>query len=289
LHQRAAISSDVTAANSARERYDATMQLGLEHLLAPGSRAMVLQPHYDDAALSCGGTAALIAKAGRTDILTVFASELVPEMVGDFAAGKHQRWRLEDPDLVVAIRRAEDARAAAVLGCNVRWLGLPDAIYRGDNYTSDDALFGPLHPDDWDLAAHLALEVRGLPEWSDEAAVFVPLAIGTHADHQLVFETGRILARQGHKVLAYEDAPYVIHSPAGLEPRLLQVGDSLGPPILIPIGQVLETKIEAVGCYASQIPVIFRFTDDYAAALRDFAQERGGQMGPAERFWPVRS
>ena len=31
----------------------------------------------------------------------------------------------------------EDADAALALGAELRWLGLPDAIYRGDRYTSD--------------------------------------------------------------------------------------------------------------------------------------------------------
>lgn len=265
------------------------MQPTVGGLFAPGARALILQPHYDDAALSCGGAAAKIAQLGRADVLTVFASELVPAMVGDFAAWKHARWRIDDPDRLVAARREEDAQAAAVLGCGLRWLGLPDAIYRGENYSSDAALFGPMHPDEWELAEHLALEVRGLPEWADDATVFVPLGVGMHVDHQLVFETGRILARSGARVLAYEDSPYVIHTPPGLEARLAQIGDALEAPILLPIADVLETKIKAIGCYVSQVPVIFRFTADYAAAVRDFAAERGGGLGPAERFWPLKN
>lgn len=252
-------------------------------------RALVLQPHYDDAALSCGGVAALVAADGRADIVTVFASEIVPEMVGDFAAWKHARWNLEDPDEVVRARRAEDACAAAVLNCGVRWLGYPDAIYRGDNYSSDPQLFGTLHPDEPELAQFLANEVRGLPEWSAEATVFVPLAIGSHVDHQLVFEAGRVLAAQGVEVYAYEDCPYAIHTPRGLEERLTAIGHALDPPMLVPIAEVLETKIRAIGCYASQVPVIFRFTDDYAGAMRNFAAERGGAVGPAERLWPLRA
>jgi len=265
------------------------MQLTVGGLFAPGARALILQPHYDDAALSCGGAAAKIAQLGQADILTVFASELAPGMVGDFAAWKHERWRIEDPDQLVAARREEDAQAAAVLGCRLRWLGFPDAIYRGENYGSDLELFGLMHPDEQVLVEHLALEVRGLPEWSPDATVLVPLGIGMHVDHQLVFETGRILAQNGVRVLAYEDAPYVIHTPLGLEERLAQVGDALEAPILVPISDVLETKIEAIGCYASQVPVIFRFTADYAAAVRGFAVERGGALGPAERFWPLRA
>src|SRR5688500_18662938 len=104
--------------------------------------AIFVQPHYDDVPLSCGGTVARLAERGDCpSIVTVFASELVDAMVGEFAAWKHSRWKLTDPDAVVEARRAEDAAAARTLGCTVRWLGWPDAIYRGDRYRSDAELF----------------------------------------------------------------------------------------------------------------------------------------------------
>src|SRR3712207_8992516 len=100
--------------------------------------ALFIQPHYDDVPLSCGGTLALMAEqGGKPHMITVFASELVDEMVGEFAAWKHSRWKVSDAEQVLAVRRAEDGEAARVLGCGVRWLGLPDAIYRGDRYNSD--------------------------------------------------------------------------------------------------------------------------------------------------------
>ena len=95
-------------------------------------------------------------------MVTVFASELLPQMVGEFAAWKHERWKLTDPDRVLEARRAKDAAAARALGCDVRWLGLPDAIYR-DRYTSDHELFGPLPTEEQEPASHLAEEIRHLP------------------------------------------------------------------------------------------------------------------------------
>ena len=47
--------------------------------------AIFVQPHYDDVPLSCGGTVALAAVQGqRPAIVTVFASELLDEMVREF-------------------------------------------------------------------------------------------------------------------------------------------------------------------------------------------------------------
>jgi LmbE family N-acetylglucosaminyl deacetylase len=61
----------------------------------------------------------------------------------------------------------------------------------------------------------------------------------------------------------------------------------VGDPVLVPIGATLEQRLEATACYASQVPVIFRFTQDFRSAVTGFAQDVGGQLGPAERFWPI--
>lgn len=256
-------------------------------MLPPPRPVLFLQPHYDDVALSCGGVAAAWSAAGvPSNIVTVFASEIVHAMVGEFAAWKHSRWQLDDPDTVHAARREEDQLAARRLGCGIRWLGLPDAIYRGDRYTSDAALYGPLHPEEFGLADHLALELRQLPEWPEGCQVFVPLAGGDHVDHQLVFEAGARLARAGVEVWAYEDLPYGIHSPQAVLRRAEQLAGRIGPAVAQPLGPHLATKLQAVAAYASQLPVIFRFTGDFAASMRDHANAVGGGE-PAERFWRV--
>ncbi|GBD48567.1 PIG-L deacetylase family protein [Methylopila sp. Yamaguchi] len=254
------------------------------------ARSLFVSPHYDDVPLSCGGVVAALAERGWAPrMVTVFASELVDAMVGEFAAWKHARWRLEEPDSVLSTRRAEDAAAAKTLGCEARWLGLPDAIYRGDRYTSDQELFGRLHAEEEELGEVLADELTQLPEWRDGDRVFVPLGIGSHVDHQLVFEAGRRLARRGVEVFAYEDCPYAIHTPEGVDRRLDAVRDHVAEPVLVPIGAAIEPRLDAIACYRSQIPVIFRFTDDFRSAVRAFALDRGGLRGPAERFWPVLS
>jgi LmbE family N-acetylglucosaminyl deacetylase len=250
--------------------------------------ALFLQPHYDDVALSCGATAATWAAAGcEPCIVTVFASELVDGMVGEFAERKHLRWNLSDLGEVHATRRNEDARAAQALGCAIRWLGLPDAIYRGDRYTSEASLYGTPHPEELPLADHLAEEILLLPEWRAGSQVFVPLGVGEHVDHQLVFETGRRLARRGVPVWAYEDLPYAIHTPQALAARLDKVGEAVHRPVVVPAPDTLETKLAAIAAYASQLPVIFRFTNDFRAAIRTHAMTVGGGQGPAERFWRV--
>jgi LmbE family N-acetylglucosaminyl deacetylase len=232
---------------------------------------------------------ALMADQGsKPRMITVFASELVNEMVGEFAASKHSRWKVTDAEQVLAVRRAEDAKAAGVLGCSVRWLGLPDAIYRAGQYNSDSELFGVLQDEEVELAEHPVDEIRHLPEWDEDTRVFVPLGAGNHVDHQLVFEAGRRLASGRVKVYAYEDCPYAIHTPGGVSARLAILGDAVGEPFTVPIGAMLEQRLEAIACYRTQVSVIFRFTSDFREAIGDFARAPGGAHGSAERFWPVR-
>jgi LmbE family N-acetylglucosaminyl deacetylase len=89
------------------------------------------------------------------------------------------------------------------------------------------------------------------------------------------------------EVYAYEDCPYAIHTPEGRRTRLAALDGKVGEPVLVPIGETLEQRLEAIACYASQVPVIFRFTQDFRSSLTDFTREVGGELGPAERFWPV--
>ncbi len=252
------------------------------------STSIFLSPHYDDGVLSCGGTIASLALAGRPPVVvTVFGGEVLEELVGDFAHTKHARWGFARADDVLEVRRREDATAAAILGCRTRWLGYFDAIYRGDRYAATAELYGKPTSVEDGLPQLIAGEVLSLPEWEPGATVYVPLAIGNHVDHQLTFAAGRVLARQGVTVFAYEDCPYAIHTPSGVAERLAQVDRQVGEQTLIAIGPTLELRIAAIAAYTSQVPVIFRFTQDMPGAMTAHALRTGGALGPAERFWRV--
>lgn len=250
--------------------------------------AIFLSSHYDDVALSCGGTVASLADRGRNPlIVTVFGGEVTDDVLGDFARSKHARWGLTDMDAVRQQRQVEDTAAAAALGADTRWLGFPDAIYRGDRYGADPELYGAPRDVERPLAELVAAEVRQLPEWGPDADVYVPLGAGRHVDHQLVFLTGQVLAASGVHVLAYEDCPYVIHTPAGLDRRLEDVGVALGRAEYLSIDGALDRRLDAIAAYTTQVPVVFRFTDDFRASVRGFSCGLGTGGKPVERFWPV--
>jgi LmbE family N-acetylglucosaminyl deacetylase len=258
-----------------------------QHAIAPGP-AIFFSPHYDDVALSCGGTAAQYADEGHAPvIMTVFGGETLDELLTDFAAWKHMRWGMASVDAVREQRQSEDCAAAAILGCRTRWLDYPDAIYRADRYRSDLELFGMVQAIELQLVDLIVDEVRSAPEWNDQTTVYVPLGIGDHVDQQLIYAAGRRLAAGGVRVFAYEDCPYAMHTPAGVQRRLAALAGEVGPVEVVDIGATLGRRISAIMAYRSQVPAIFRFTADIGAVVDVHARRAGGSLGPAEWFWPL--
>ena len=91
-----------------------------------------LSPHYDDAAVSCGGTIHRQHRTGRRVlVITIFAAPPDPdEPLSSMALGLHRHMGCEDDP--VSIRREEDRSAMARLGAESRRLEFQDCIYRGD-------------------------------------------------------------------------------------------------------------------------------------------------------------
>jgi LmbE family N-acetylglucosaminyl deacetylase len=254
----------------------------------PSGAAIFLSPHYDDVVLSCGGTVARLADGGYTPVIvTIFAGAILDELLTEFATWKHTRWGIASVDDVQAQRQAEDLAAATILGCRTQWLGFPDAIYRANRYSSDTELFGSVHTTEAGLIDLIAGEIRSLPEWRDAIKIYVPLGIGDHVDHQLVYAVGRQLAAGGARVFAYEDCPYAIHTPAAVDRRLAMLAGEVGSAEYVAIDTAIERRISAIHAYRSQLPVIFRFTNDVVTTVLAHARRIGGAIGSAERFWPL--
>jgi hypothetical protein len=142
------------------------------------ANALLLSPHYDDVALSCGGSVALFSERGPEPlVVTIFGGEVIDDVWGDFARSKHTRWALNNMDAGRERRQAEVAAAAATLGARTRWLGFPDAIYRGDRNAADLELYGRVRPVERPLAKLARTEIQSLPEWqSGDTTVYARLA-----------------------------------------------------------------------------------------------------------------
>ena len=136
-------------------------------------------------------------------------------------------------------------------------------------------------------------------------AVYVPLGVGNHVDHQLCREAGVALLGESRewvmpgpewagKVVFYEDFPYAWWSqfnnledlpagaldgiPAGvhLTPRYADISDQI------------ERKVRGIAMYESQIDRLFGNVKSMGAAVRQHAAAVGavGRVGAAsERYW----
>ena len=261
-----------------------------------------LSPHLDDAVLSCGGILAQLSARGETvAVITLFAGRPDPATpLSDFARSQHQSWGLIEE--AYRLRQSEDQAALARLGLTPRWLPWLDCIYRGVAaeqawyYTTNEALFGPLHPAEADLPAALAQSVRqylqaNLPA-TGPLTFYLPLGVGNHVDHQLARQTAPFWPAQGHTVLFYEDYPYIQRDPDQLAPArnvcqaMLPAGQTLRP-VLRPFSdQTLAQKIEAIAAYRSQMDILFHGPEEMARLVTAFALKTG-QGQPAEKLWEI--
>ena len=256
--------------------------------MAPERRTVFFAPHYDDVALSCGGTVAAIAEQGESPLIVTVFGGLPPGQLNQFAGEMHRRWGISAGD-ALAQRRREERCAAAALGAEACWLDFPDAIYREDRYTSDNELFGAIHADELSLVEKLygAAQRFFTARRFTPDHVYVPLAVGNHVDHQHVLQLGLKLGADGYDVLAYEDYPYA-GDPGGLDLLRQRVTEVDGGHEITRFltEEQLEQRIAAIRCYESQLPVIFRHQGDPVESTRRWAMLRG-RTRPAERFWQL--
>lgn len=199
----------------------------------------------------------------------------------------------------VARRRLEDERYAYFAEASVVFLDLPDAVFR--DYDGDDQLLGEVKAADADQVEMLRKEIVRL----EPQAVYLPLAIGNHVDHQLCRAVGVSLLAEPRrwvmpgpewagKVVFYEDFPYAWWSGfTSLDD--LPPGSLAGIPEgihLVPryadISDQLERKVRGIAIYESQLDRLFGGVKEMSRAVRLHASAvaaLGRATGAAERYW----
>lgn len=221
---------------------------------------IVVSPHLDDAVFGCGE---LLAMRPGSVVVTVFAGapptyETVTEWdaLAGFRAG----------DDVMAARRAEDARALALLGARPIWLDFRDSQYRHI----------PTVPQIAD-----ALE-RVIGE-SGLRSVFIPLGL-FHSDHHLTHAAALMVLRRRADWcgMAYEEAMYrrIPDSVAERIAALYEAGIAAAPvETSATCGRAVKER--AIACYTSQLRALAApKKPGYADAL---AAERYWLLAPPER------
>lgn len=158
---------------------------------------LALSPHLDDALLSCAGHLERAARAGERVVVATAFSEC--------ADG--------------ALRRGEDARAAARLGVEVEHWGFADAPLRGGFEASYPSLVLGAPPEPALLAALRAAAAAAVARLGPRA-VLLPLAVGGHVDHRAVF---RLHLDLRAAVWFYVDEPYA-RVPGAFALRIAELG-----------------------------------------------------------------
>jgi LmbE family N-acetylglucosaminyl deacetylase len=237
-----------------------------------------LSPHFDDIALSCAGLIWEQNQAGDSaSIWTICAADPPPGELSSFAQSLHARWQTSDQ---AAARRLEDQASCHILGAEALYFDLPDCIYRpgGESgrfyYTSEEAIFGSLHPAEKPLAERLASQFqRSLPS---VARLVCPLALGGHVDHRLTRQASELLEIP---LYYYADYPYVLHLADPFASLQTEGWESLIFPVS-PAG--LAAWQESIAAHRSQISTFWLTLDDMRSAIRSYCESEGGV-----RLWKI--
>lgn len=233
-------------------------------------RWVYLSPHFDDAVLSCGGL--IWEQRQRGDpvaIWTIFAARPTGPL-SPFAQATHAMWGFAPGEDVLCARRAEDRRAARLLGAQVRHFPFLDCIYRlapGGEPLYPTSVFVPPHPLDEDLPDRIAARLsRSL---TPQDRLVCPLGLGGHVDHLLTRRAAALLARP---CWYYADFPYVLQEPERLAESVARLeGHSF--PISEEGWRAWWRGIEA---YASQLGSLFKGEGTLEQALQAYwSAERG--------------
>ena len=219
-------------------------------------RVLAVSPHLDDAVFSAGASLARLVDAGHeVTVVTCFTAS-VPDPTGFALACQTDKGLAPDVDYM-ALRRAEDTAATAVLGARPVHLPLREAPHRG--YDSPPALFAGARPDDvvWQDVLE-ALRPYDADLWLG------PQGLGSHVDHLQVV---RAVAAIGRPTLWWRDAPYALRAPdAQPSPDL---PDGL---VEVTLPEDRGRRSDACARYATQLGFQFGGEEGMRAALREWPE-----------------
>ena len=232
-------------------------------------RWIYISPHLDDAVLSVGGLIHDQTRAGtRVEIWTLICGFPPKADLSPFAQVLHFQWGFSSAEETVRLRRAEDERAASIVGAKaVHFNDFPDCIYRrgvdGEILYPLDVFVDP-HPAEADLPAKMtaALAERLKPE----DVLVCPLGIGDHADHVIVRRAVEALNRP---LWYYADVPYVLNHPEALIP--LTNGARADVQNVSSAG--ISAWQDGIAAYASQISTLFDSPEAMREAIGRYGRE----------------
>jgi LmbE family N-acetylglucosaminyl deacetylase len=248
-------------------------------------RVVILSPHLDDAALSCGGLLHALRGVG-TLVVTLCSGNPPPIMAPDGRGKMPARRGHVSP----RIRRAEDIAAMRAIDAAYVHLSFPDAIYLRSVASGKLIYLGARerwlapHADD---AAYIEELYRLLSRICLDLGPILlvsPLGIGDHVDHQITARVALRLAAAGAHLLFYEDFPYVANPHSGRggdNPAAALARLQLLPTQRLFVPVDVDGKMRVLRHYASQVPVLFGSDEEMQEAILR-CQHEGT---PAEIYW----
>ncbi|MGI8967950.1 MAG: PIG-L family deacetylase [Chloroflexota bacterium] len=240
-----------------------------------------LSPHFDDAVLSCGGLIHRLVRLQKgVRVVTVFGGSPEDSFESPLAAQLRAEWKVADP---VTQRANEDRRALTSLGVShfTQW-SFRDAVYRSTEhgqplYACWEEVFGAVARAD-STERRLAIEIdEWLASMSRHVALYVPLSLGHHVDHQILFRLGLQLRTRGHTIHFYEDWPYADAYSQSLDPA---------PWTDWSVSVDISAKSRAAVTYTSQLPTLGGSARAVRRRLEKHAYSASGSS-PRERYWTL--
>ncbi len=248
---------------------------------------IVFSPHCDDAALSLGALLASRARDTLITIVTIFSKSRYTILDGLSKRATE----------VTRIRKAEDRFYARLIGAELAFLNLPEALLRGrDN--AMELIIWRYGEQERRLKKQLKLAFARLIAGFTGAKLFFPLGLGHHIDHVLVRDAAIewLLEerRLANEVAFYEDLPYAsIFN--DLRPALEFIR-SCGLETearLFDVSPYMEVKLRNLRAYRSQIaPGDLQHVENYAARLfrwHGSTINNNQAQGYCERLWFVKT
>ncbi|HEX6985816.1 MAG TPA: PIG-L family deacetylase [Planctomycetaceae bacterium] len=221
-------------------------------------RVLALHAHPDDIELQCAGTLLLLKRRGCEIVLATMTA-------GDKGSAEL------GPEEIAAVRRAEAAKSAALLGAGYVCLGFRDLEICFDNE-----------------ARRVVIET--IRKTRPDIVLTAP-PVDYMADHE---ETSRLVrdacftaAVPNYATRQWDPAPPTTHIPHlyYVDPigGIGYYGEPIEPQFVVDVSEVFERKLEMLACHASQREWLRRQhgIDEYLDGCRRFGAERGRAIGAA--------
>jgi LmbE family N-acetylglucosaminyl deacetylase len=251
-------------------------------------RVVILSPHLDDAALSCGGLLHALRDRVSTLVVSICCGSLRQATADGSSRLSSRRGHASSH-----IRRIEDIAAMHSVDTDFVHLGFADGIYRRSPltgrliYRSSRERWTAPHIEDLAHIEELYLVLRRLCLDLGHILLISPMGIGHHVDHQITARVAMRMAASnaGAELLFYEDFPYVadpdMGGGGGDDPLQALIRLRLESARRLQLPVEVDAKMAVLEHYASQVPALFGDAERMRARIAGHCYEGT----PAEIYW----